>query len=72
MSTIQIEVGDKILEFASYSQWVSKAQSWFAQHRIASSNSICIDAKGRICRIGADFKRAMDDDAYPVSVYRIG
>jgi hypothetical protein len=48
-------------QFASFQQWVDKATSW-----IGGTNPLCADAQGRICRIGSDFMRARDEDAFPV------
>lgn len=48
-------------EFACFQTWVNKATSW-----IGGTNSLCADAQGRVCRIGADFMRARDEGTYPV------
>ena len=48
-------------QFHSFQTWVNKATSW-----IGGTNPLCADAKDRICRIGADFMRARDEDAFPV------
>jgi hypothetical protein len=47
-------------QFASFTQWVNKATSW-----IGGTNPLCADARGRICRNGADMMRARDEDAFP-------
>lgn len=54
-------------EFTSYQHWVNKAQNWLKSpsHR----PSICVDAKGRRCAIGADFMRARDENAFPVRYF---
>lgn len=51
-------------EFRSHSEWVNKASSW-----IGFTGAKCFDAKGRRCRMGADFGRARDEDAFPVKFY---
>lgn len=71
VAIVQIEVGEKAFEFDSFSRWVNKAQGWFLQRGLTSKDVVCLDAKGRICRIGADFMRARDDDSFPVAVYHI-
>lgn len=48
-------------QFACFYTWVNKATSW-----IGGTNPICADARDRICRNGADFMRARDEDAFPV------
>jgi len=46
--------------FASFQEWVNKASSWI------DGKAICFDSKGRLCRMGKDFMRARDEDAFPV------
>lgn len=48
-------------QFHSFENWVNKATAW-----IGGTNPLCADAKGRVCRIGRDFIRARDEDAFPV------
>lgn len=68
----------EICRFTSFEQWVNKAASWLGGvsscgHRHKQTvRAICVDAKGRVCRIGADFMRARDEDAFPVVAYRKG
>lgn len=50
-------------EFHSFQQWVNKAPTWLTK------DAICVDAKGRVCRIGRDFMRARDEDAFPVKFF---
>ncbi len=69
MSTITIEVGDELLRFTSFIQWVNKASSWLALYR--ETNYICIDARGRVCRRGEHFMRARDEETFPVIVYSL-
>jgi hypothetical protein len=59
-----LENFDKAGEFASFEQWVNKARSW-----IGGRGAICVDAKGRICGIGAHFMWARDENAFPVAYY---
>ena len=51
-------------EFRSFGEWVDFATRW-----IGGTNALCIDAKDRVCRCGADFMRARDEGAFPVSFY---
>ena len=49
-------------EFTSFQQWVNKARSW-----IGGTGWICVDAKGRQCKIGAHMMLAEKEGAFPVS-----
>ena len=48
-------------EFWCFTTWVNKATSW-----IGGMNALCLDAKDRRCRNGADMMRARDESAFPV------
>lgn len=48
-------------EFHCHQTWVNKACSW-----IGGTNPLCVDAKDRVCRNGADMARARDEGAFPV------
>ena len=48
-------------QFATFSTWANKARSW-----IGGTGAVCLDAKNRRCRIGADFMRAEREGAFPV------
>ncbi|OJY25782.1 MAG: hypothetical protein BGP11_11210 [Rhodobacterales bacterium 65-51] len=47
--------------FPNFQTWVNKASTWV-------NGGICLDAKGRQCRTGADMMRARDEDAFPVTI----
>lgn len=52
--------------FPNFQTWVNKASTWV-------NGGICLDAKGRHCRIGGDMMRAQDEGAFPVSImHRVG
>lgn len=59
-------------EFRDFDDWVS-----FASARLAGCTgsmgqkveAICVDAKGRRCHIGADFRRAKEEGAFPVRYF---
>lgn len=69
-------------QFDSFEQWVNKASSWLTRHERYNNTehthrnkhgwqgihftALCFDARGRECRIGADFMRARDELAFPV------
>ena len=49
-----------IREFPTFQKWVQKAQTWL------SAGDICMDATGKVCRIGGDFETAQ----YPITIMR--
>lgn len=59
-------------EFKSHADWVS-----FATHRLTgvygtmgeAVSAICVDAFGRRCNIGADFRRAEEEGAFPIRYF---
>lgn len=60
--------------FATHLQWCQKASSWLTKHPDyndgkdgrSTFRATCFDNKGRLCLVGADFKRAEDEQAFPV------
>lgn len=68
---VTIEVGELAFQFHSQTEWACKAQNWFRNSGLGDGKAICIDAKGRVCRIGRHFMRAEKDGAYPIKVYPI-
>lgn len=70
MNTIEISVGELAFSFSSKQHWINKAQSWFKNSNLTDGRGICIDAKGRICKTGAEFSRAEVENTYPINVYR--
>lgn len=52
-------------QFDTFVEWVNKASSWLTR-RGPYASAVCIDAKGRICQMGAHFMRARDEDTFPV------
>lgn len=66
---LTIYVGELLFEFRSYQNWVNKAQSWFRNCGRRSDDCLCVDAKGRIVSRGEHFRRAEEEDAFPVKVY---
>lgn len=71
MTRIHIEVGEELFRFSSMQNWISKARGWFEAAGVSRHDHICIDQRGRVCRYGAHFIRARDDDSFPVVVYRL-
>lgn len=60
-------------EFRSFEDWVTNATSRLAgcQHPTGRLDvpAICVDARGRRCSIGSDFRRARDEDAFPIRYF---
>lgn len=59
------EASDWSASFSCFANWVNKAQKFLGK----GSKSVCIDARGRVLRIGADFMRARDEGAFPVAIH---
>jgi hypothetical protein len=67
---LTIYVGELLFEFYSFQNWVNTAQSKFRSHGFRRSDDcLCVDAKGRIVSRGEHFRRAMEQDSFPVKVY---
>jgi len=58
-----------ICQFDSFQQWVNKAQSWLYGYK--SKDIIALDTKGRECICGKDMALARDENAFPVTVYKV-
>lgn len=69
-NTITINVGEQLFEFSSFPDWVCKAPSRFRVAGVRGEDTLCIDAAGRVCRIGAQFMRADREKQFPIKVYR--
>lgn len=70
MSTPEaLKLGPKLFQFATFGGWVNHAQRAWKEIGVRSDDTLCIDAKGRVCSIGRDFMIARDEGAFPVSVH---
>lgn len=69
MCTATFQLGAALFRFNSFSGWANQAQTAWKDAGVRVDDTICIDAKGRICSIGRDFMIARDEDAFPVTVY---
>lgn len=70
MNKITIDVGAEMFRFHSIAQWVDKAKGWFEASGVRGGDYVCVDARGRLCRCGAQFSRAEREGTYPIVVYR--
>jgi hypothetical protein len=69
-----VAYGPEAFRFVTFMSWVNKlnlivASSWFERYGLTGKTAVCLDAKGRICRLGRDFMQARDEDAFPVTVH---
>lgn len=73
MKQLTVQLGQELFRFDSNAHWVQKAKGWFdaarAQHHLHRDDYVCIDATGRICRVGGDFIRAEQQGTYPIVAY---
>lgn len=64
-----IQLGQWIFAFRTFDEWVNHATHLWHLHRIPSDETLCVDAKGRVCTMGKHFMIARDDGAFPIGVY---
>lgn len=62
-------LGPKLFAFDSHAGWVWHAQQAWKKAGVRPDDTVCIDAKGRICRMGLHFSIARDEAAFPVTVH---
>lgn len=62
---VSVLVGDPIYRFDSYEEWSDK------KYPMRRDSYICLDAHGRVCSYGKHFRRAQQDDCYPVIAYEV-
>lgn len=68
---VTVEVGEELFRFTSKAEWIAKAKSWFQNTGAKSDDCICVDARGRICTSGKEFRRADEEQTYPIIVYPV-
>lgn len=68
---MDVKLGKHLFSFRDKSEWVNKASSWFQQSGYLSGETLCIDQKGRVCRLGYHFDIADIEHAYPIDVFVI-
>lgn len=64
-----VELGDFLFQFDSFSAWVNTAQRVWRDHKVRATDTLCLDAQGRVCLIGLHFMVARDEQAFPIRVY---
>lgn len=68
---MNIQLGRELFMFDGFNHWCDTSQKKFKAAKIASSDTVCVDTKGRICTHGAHFMAAAKDAAYPIRVYLV-
>jgi hypothetical protein len=66
---MEIQLGREVFMFDGFNHWCDTASEKYKAARLTSSNTVCVDAKGRICAWGEHFMQASKDRAYPIRVY---
>lgn len=70
MTKIEIVVVGPEFSFRNMQHWIERGPEIWRDHQLRDQDALCVDAKGRICQMGAHFQRAEEDGAYPITVYR--
>lgn len=69
MADIIVTLGPKLFDFPTFGHWVNYAPQKWKSVGVRPDESICLDAKNRPVRIGRDFMKARDENAFPVTCY---
>lgn len=64
-----VKLGPLLFGFDRFNDWVNRAPRAWKALGVRPDDTLCIDAAGRICRIGRDFMLARDEGQFPVRVY---
>ncbi len=70
MSKLLYPIGAELFRFTSYSEWVSDSKYIYKGLGVAVSQVIMFDSRFRKCESELDFKRAQDEQAFPIVAYR--
>lgn len=68
-TSIPITPGRMLFEFTSHEDWVQRAAHAFKFHGVRGVDCICVDAIGRLCPMGMQFRRAREQSTFPIRVY---
>lgn len=66
----EIELGRELFRFASYDEWAKNPHGNYLRLNVDGSDTLAIDADGRVCRTKANFERARDEGTFPVVVFK--
>ena len=64
-----ISLGSALFQFGNYLDWRDFATSRYQSSGYLLSDTIALDAAGRIADRGSHFQRAEADKTYPITVY---
>ena len=67
---IEISAGKELFRFRNQQDWVNNASTRFPGNGVSAQETLCVDARGRICLTGNEFMRAEREKTYPIRVYR--
>ena len=68
----QISINAELITvFQSHQDWVNRATRAIGGKRSNFGEIVCIDKNGNNCAIGHDMALARDNDAFPVTAYRL-
>jgi uncharacterized membrane protein YidH (DUF202 family) len=66
---VTVVLGQEVCSFSSFENWCDTAQQKWKMHGLTHNDTLCLDAKNRICTKGKEFMRARDEGAFPVRVF---
>lgn len=66
-----IQTDRELFRFESHEDWVNNAKWKFDEANLNTLDTICIDAKGVVCRIGHQFQKATENESYPIIAYEL-
>jgi len=70
VSKLLYPIGSELFRFSSYSDWVSDSKYIYKGLGMAVSQVIMFDSRFRKCESEFDFKRAQEEQAFPIIAYR--
>ena len=68
---IRIAPYPELFRWNSFTEWCNRARRDFIRAGVSGPQTLCVDARGRVCTRGKQFMQAKDDGAFPVIVYLI-
>lgn len=69
--TIAVTLGRELFAFKSHAEWCDTARWRFERCGELLADTVCLDAKGRICTRGLHFAQADEEGAFPIVVYAV-
>ena len=69
MNKVEIMLGAELFRFTDMNDWIESAQKKFRSTGVTADDVLCIDTMGRVCDCGKQFKRALEENTYPIRCY---